>query len=173
MRIRAKRLELPSRNEFLRFVEEIRTARARQFKDCANLVRFLGYSGLRLDKTGFVTWADSNFSRHQLHVRGDPITATKNGEMRYVPMTPELEQMLTELHKECPDDSQNSTVMRVFECQNSMTHAALPLSWFSEVAAAPNAEQAASHEALGRLATFHAEPGDTGIDPEKIGGLLN
>jgi len=30
MRIRAKRLELPSRDEFLRFVEEIRTAGARQ-----------------------------------------------------------------------------------------------------------------------------------------------
>ena len=41
MRVRSKRLELPSREEFLRFVEEIRTAGARPSKDCANLVRFL------------------------------------------------------------------------------------------------------------------------------------
>ena len=124
MRIRSKRLELPLRDEFLRFVAEIRTAGARQSKDCANLVRFLAYSGLRLGEARFVTWADANFSRHQLHVRGDPIMATKNGETRYVPMIPELEQMLVELRGERPNDPPTATVMRVFECQNSMTHAA-------------------------------------------------
>jgi integrase len=124
VRIRAKRLELPSREEFLRFVEEIRTAGARQSKDCANLVRFLAYSGLRIGEARFVTWADANFSRHQLHVRGDPVTATKNGETRYVPMIPELEQMLTELRKERAKEPLSATVMRVFECQNSMTQAA-------------------------------------------------
>jgi integrase len=55
---------------------EIRTAGARQSKDCANLVRFLAYSGLRIGEVKFVTWADANFARHQLHVRGDPVTAT-------------------------------------------------------------------------------------------------
>jgi integrase len=124
MRIRTKRLELPSREEFLRFVEEIRTAGARQSKDCANLVRFLAYSGLRIGEAKFVTWMDVNFSRHQLHVRGDPITATKNGETRFVPMISELEQMLIELRKERSDEPSTATVMRVFECQNSMTHAA-------------------------------------------------
>lgn len=124
VRIRAKRLELPSREEFLRFVEEIRTAGARQSKDCANLVRFLAYSGLRIGEVKFVTWADAKFDRHQLHVRGDPVTATKNGETRYVPMIPELEQMLTDLRKERATEAPTATVMRVFECQNSMTHAA-------------------------------------------------
>jgi integrase len=124
MRVRAKRLELPSRDEFLRFVEEIRTAGARQSKDCANLVRFLAYSGLRIGEAKYVTWGDASFARHQLHVRGDPETATKNGETRYVPMIPELEQMLNELRKERRDEPPTSTIMRVFECQNSMTHAA-------------------------------------------------
>jgi integrase len=124
MRVRAKRLELPSRDEFLRFVEEIRTAGARQSKDCANLVRFLAYSGLRIGEAKYVTWGDASFARHQLHVRGDPETATKNGETRYVPMIPELEQMLNELRKERRDEPPTATVMRVFECQNSMTHAA-------------------------------------------------
>jgi integrase len=124
MRVRAKRLDLPSRDEFLRFVEEIRTAGARQSRDCANLVRFLAYSGLRIGEARYATWADANFARHQLYVRGDPITATKNGETRYVPMIPELEQMLGVLRKERPGEPLNSTVMRVFECQNSMTHAA-------------------------------------------------
>jgi integrase len=122
--IRPKRLELPSREEFLRFVEEILTAGARQSKDCANLVRFLAYSGLRIGEAKFVTWGDINLARHQLHVRGDPITATKNGETRYVPMIPELEQMLIELRNERSSEPASSTIMRVFECQNSMTHAA-------------------------------------------------
>lgn len=124
MRVRAKRLELPSRAEFLRFVEEIRTAGARQSKDCANLVRFLAYSGLRIGEAKYVTWADANFVRRQVHVRGDPETATKNGETRFVPMIPELEQMLTDLRAERLAEPPTATIMRVFECQNSMTNAA-------------------------------------------------
>jgi integrase len=124
MRIRAKQLELPSREEFLRFVEEIRTAGARQSKDCANLVRFLAYSGLRLGEARFVVWSDVLFDRRQLCVHGHPVTGTKGGESRYVPMIPELERMLVELRKERSNEPSNASVMRVFECQNSMTHAA-------------------------------------------------
>ncbi len=122
--MRQKRLELPSREEFLRFVEEIRTAGAGQSKDCANLVRFLAYSGVRIGEAKYVTWADADFTRRQLHVRGDPETATKNGETRYVPMIPELEQMLGALRAARVTEPLTATVMRVFECQNSMTHAA-------------------------------------------------
>jgi integrase len=124
VKIRQKRLELPSRGEFLKFVDTIRNAGARQSKDCANLVCFLAYSGLRIGEAKHVTWADVNFARHQLHVRGDPETATKNGEMRFVPMIPELERMLTGLRAERGNEPANATLMRVFECQNSMTHAA-------------------------------------------------
>jgi integrase len=124
VKVRQKRLELPSRQEFLKFVEEIRGAGAGQSKDCANLVAFLAFSGVRIGEARYVTWADVNFARHDLHVRGDPITATKNGETRYVPMIPELERLLSELRLERPNDPPTATVMRVFECQNSMTHAA-------------------------------------------------
>jgi integrase len=124
VKLRQKRLALPSRDEFLRFVSEIRTAGARQSKDCANLVRFLAYSGARIGEAKYVTWADVNFTRRELHIRGDPVTATKNGETRYVPMISELERMLTELRAERPNEPPTATVMRIFECQNSMTHAA-------------------------------------------------
>lgn len=75
IKVRQKQLDLPSRDEFLKFVEAIRTAGARQSKDCANLVRFLAYSGVRIGEPRYVTWADANFDRHQLHVRGDPVTS--------------------------------------------------------------------------------------------------
>jgi integrase len=124
VRVRQKRLELPSREQFLRFVETIRTAGAGQSKDCADLVRFLAYSGVRIGEARYVTWADANLGRRELHVRGDPVTATKNGETRYVPMIPELERMLSELRAERQNEPSTATVMRVFECQNSMTRAA-------------------------------------------------
>src|SRR6266487_4380658 len=124
IKVRQKQLDLPSRSEFLRFVDGIRTAGARQSKDCANLVRFLAYSGVRIGEAKFVSWADVNFDRRQLYVKGDPETATKNGETRYVPMIPELEKMLRELRAQRPAEPSSATVMRVFECQNSMTHAA-------------------------------------------------
>jgi integrase len=124
MKVRGKRLELPSREAFLQFVETIRTAGARQSKDCANLVRFLAYSGVRIGEAENVTWADVNFRGHELHVRGDKDTATKNGETRRVPMIPELERLLIELRAERADEAPTAAVMRVFECQKSMTHAA-------------------------------------------------
>jgi integrase len=124
VKVRPKQLELPSRDQFLRFVETIESAGGRFSKDCANLVRFLAYSGMRLGEAKHVTWADVNFERNQLHVKGDPKTATKNGETRFVPMIPELERMLRELRAERRDEPQNSTVMRVLECEKSMTHAA-------------------------------------------------
>jgi integrase len=124
MKVRQKRLDLPSRDQFLRFIETIRTAGAGQSKDCANLVRFLAYSGARIGEAKFVTWADANVTRGELHIKGDPVTATKNGETRYVPMIPELERMLAELRSERPNEPPSAAIMRVFECQNSMTHAA-------------------------------------------------
>ena len=92
VKIRQKRLGLPSRGEFLKFVDAIRNAGARESKDCANLVCFLAYTGLRIGDAKHVTWADVNCARHQLHVRGDPETATKNGETRFVTMISELER---------------------------------------------------------------------------------
>ncbi len=124
VRVFAKQLKLPSREEFLLFVETIQNGGARQSKDCANLVRFLAYSGVRIGEAKNVTWSDVNFLGGQLHVRGDPETATKNGETRFVPLIPELQQMLKELRAGRPSEPPGATVMRVLECQNSMTHAA-------------------------------------------------
>ena len=124
VRVRAKRLELPSREQFLQFVETIRTAGGASSKDCANLVQFLAYSGVRLGEARNVTWGDINFAQCEMHVRGDPETATKNGETRRVPMIPELEKILKEMRAERSRELANAPVMRVSECEKSMTHAA-------------------------------------------------
>lgn len=124
VRVRPKVLQLPSREEFDRFVEAIATAGAPQSLDCAALVRFLAYTGLRISEAGFVTWRDVDFKRKQLVVRGDPVTSTKNDEVRVVPFIPQLETMITEMREQRASEPLNAPVMRVKECQRSMNRAA-------------------------------------------------
>lgn len=62
--------------------------------------------------------------KKKLHVRGDPETGTKNSEERVVPMIPELESMLMKMRQERADESQDTAVMKVHECQKSMDRAA-------------------------------------------------
>jgi integrase len=119
-----KRLELPSRSQFERFVTEIDTAGARQSKDCANFVRFLAYTGLRKTEAKYVTWNDVDFVHGEILVRGDPITGTKNDEIRHVPIIPELRVMLEKLRHERESEPNETPVLRVNEAEKSMTRAA-------------------------------------------------
>jgi integrase len=124
VKVRPKQLRLPSREEFERFVDAIATAGAPQSHDCATLVKFLAYTGLRISEAGFVTWRDVDFKRRQILVRGDPLTATKNDEIRQIPFIPQLEAMLCEMREHRIDEAPTATVMRVKECQHSMDRAA-------------------------------------------------
>lgn len=124
VRLRKKKLTLPARSQFPKFVEAIETAGGRDSKNCADLVRFLAYSGLRIGELKHVTWSDVDFTRAKLQVRGDPVTGTKNSETRVVPIIPELQTMLEQMRQERVDDPLDTPIMRVNECQKSMDRAA-------------------------------------------------
>ena len=124
LRLRQRALRLPSRDEFIRFVELIETAGAPQSRDCANFVRFLAYSGLRKGEAKFVTWRDVDFNRGEITVQGDPLNGTKNDEVRRVPMIPELRQMLEALRESRAHEKADTQVLRVFEAEKSMRRAA-------------------------------------------------
>jgi integrase len=124
VKVRQKNLQLPTREQFEQFVNAIETAGAPQSADCAALVKFLAYSGLRISESWFVTWRDVDFKRKQLFVRGSPITGTKNDEVRVVPFIPQLEEMLISERKKRSDEPATATLMRVRECQKSMDRAA-------------------------------------------------
>ena len=124
MRVLPKRLELPSREQFSQFVEAIRASGEPKANEDANLVRLLAYSGMRISEARNVMWGDVDFTKRQLHVRGDADRGTKNGERRYVPMIPELEGMLRELRAQRPGEPVDAAVMQVFNCEQSMTTAA-------------------------------------------------
>jgi integrase len=123
-KIRQKRLDLPSREQFAKFVESIRTAGARQSKDCADFVRFLAFTGLRKGEAKHLSWRDVNFAHDEIVVRGDPENGTKNDEIRHVPMIPEAKEMLLKMRSERQNEPADALVLRVNEAENSMSRAA-------------------------------------------------
>lgn len=54
-KVRHKRLELPSRQQFLDFVATIESSGGGQSKDCADFVRFLAYTGCPLRSRAWVS----------------------------------------------------------------------------------------------------------------------
>ena len=121
---RPKRLVLPEPQQFDRFVAEIEQAGSGFSRPCASLVRFLAYGGFRLSEAANVTWADCDFERGEITVRGDPTTGTKNWTIRRVPMVPDMRRLLEAARSENEGRSADAPVMRVRECQKAMNRAA-------------------------------------------------
>jgi len=97
----------------------IETSGAGQAKDCANLFRFLAFSGLRIDEARHVLWNDLDFDKGLLHAR-----ITKNGKDREIPLNSSLRQLFEQMRLERPKESPDKSVMQVFECQKSIDRAA-------------------------------------------------
>ena len=100
LRVRQKELQLPNRDQFLKMVESIEGVNRRFSQDCANLVRFLAFGGFRKSEAANITWADCDFEKKEIVVRGDPETGTKNWSIRRVPMIPDMIELLKRLRAE-------------------------------------------------------------------------
>ncbi len=123
-KIRAKRLTLPDGEQFELFVKEIENANGRDSRKCAELVRFLAYGGFRISEARNITWADCDFEKGEIVVRGDFETGTKNWSIRRVPMIPEMKAMLEQMKAERADEPASKQVTRVQECIQAMKRAA-------------------------------------------------
>ena len=122
-----KPLELPDPTKFNAFVTAIATAGGRFSKAAADLVQFLAFGGFRKGEAEFVRWADCDFERGLITVRGHPDTGLKNrtpGEFRVVPMIPDLRRLLERLKAARPNAQAADAVMMVNECQKAMDRAA-------------------------------------------------
>lgn len=122
--VKAKQLELPTRAKFEKFVETIRTAGARQSKDCADLTQGIAFTGCRIGETWEIEWRDLDFKHDEIVVRGDPEEATKNSEIRRVPMIPQARQLFQRMRAERSEEKRTAKVFRVRDCEKSMTNAA-------------------------------------------------
>jgi integrase len=127
-KVKVRRPELPSQDQFIRFVETIETSGRSSCYQAAELVRFLAFGGFRKSEAAHVKWADCNFEKGTITVRGDPLTGTKNSEIREVPMIPDMLELLTRLKIERKNDTPENHVMKAKECQISMDKAAKVLT---------------------------------------------
>jgi len=122
-KIRAKVLTLPEQEQFLALVAEIENAGAWCSRDCADLVRFLAFGGFRKGEAETITWGDCDLEKGEIVVRGDPETGTKNWSIRRVPMIPEMRSLLERLRAERQEETPQTAVMRVQECQGAINSA--------------------------------------------------
>jgi integrase len=120
-------LRLPEPDQFAAFVKEVESDGKGYCRHSANLVRFLAYGGFRIHEARNIKWSDVDSKRRKIVVRGDPTTGLKGrraGEVREVPMIPEMHDLVERLRHDRPDDHADSPVMRVRECQKAMDRAA-------------------------------------------------
>jgi integrase len=123
VRVRAKPLFLPAQDQFHEIIESIERVNRRFSQDCGNLVRFLAFGGFRKSEAANIVWGDCDFEKEEIHVRGDPLTGTKNWTTRRVPMIPDMVEFLTRLRRERADEPTTQPVMCVRECQNAINSA--------------------------------------------------
>jgi integrase len=98
VRIKQRDLKLPEPAHFKMLVENLRLKSGGWGPRVADLIEFLAYSGMRIKSEAlWVSWDDIDWTRKEIIVRGDPVTATKNGEIRRVPIIQDLESLLLRL----------------------------------------------------------------------------
>ncbi len=109
---RRKRLDLPNSAQFEAVVRSVSTMRARRSKDCADMVRFLAYSGARLREATALRWSDFDHARNRLTIAG---TKTASSD-RTIPIFPPLAALVAEMQARRGAEPAESRVLRVQEC---------------------------------------------------------
>lgn len=122
--IRPKQLELPSRSQFAAFVSEMQAGRGRDSRNCAEFVQGLAFTGCRISEAAQIEWRDLDFVTGEILVKGDPEEATKNGEVRRVPMIPGARELFNKMRGVRADEPSSAKVFLVRESQKSMDRAA-------------------------------------------------
>ncbi|MGH7989719.1 MAG: tyrosine-type recombinase/integrase [Limisphaerales bacterium] len=93
--VKPKALQLPEPEQFDRLLETIENGGGRFSKDCADLVRFLAFSGCRLSEARQVAWADIDFERREIKVHNAKRSRTSGHHpFRHVPIIPAMRQLL-------------------------------------------------------------------------------
>ena len=118
-----KQMTLPEPDQFEAIVKTVETAGARQSKDCADLVRFLAFSGCRISEAQKVTWADVDFERGEMRIHNAKRSKTTNAhDLRFVPIITAMRDLLERLHRQ-RDPKPNDRVCVLGECEKSLTNA--------------------------------------------------
>src|SRR5262249_49255216 len=122
--IRQKVLTLPTRTQFADFVKAIETAGGRDSRNCADFVQGMAFTGCRIGEAREIEWRDLEFETGMIVVRGDPTEATKNGEVRRVPMTRAARALFERMWERRPGEPKDGKVFLVRKCKKSINRAA-------------------------------------------------
>ena len=123
-RILQKVLHLPSQDEFSELIATVRKADGAWGRKCAGLIEFLAYSGCRKGEAARVEGRHCDFEKGEIAILGDPVTGTKNWEIRRVPMIPDMRRLLERIKTERGEkEFLTNPLMRVHECQGAINTA--------------------------------------------------
>lgn len=99
--VKRKQLQLPELEEFEKILESIETAGAPQSRRCADLVRFLAYSGCRISEAKRVKWKDVDWERGEIRIHNAKRSLTSSEHLvRFVPIISAMRELLLRLQGE-------------------------------------------------------------------------
>lgn len=87
-KVKSKHLVLPTDEQFKKLLEVLEAISP----EGAKLIRFISYSGCRINEARNVLW--KHIEEKKLIIVGDPHERTKNSEIRYVPIIPQMRTFL-------------------------------------------------------------------------------
>ena len=120
--VKPKELKLPERDQFDAILSKVETSGAGQAQHCADFIRFLAFSGCRLNEARQVRWQDVNFEKMEMRVHNSKSArTTSKPDFRFVPIIPQMHQLLTRLKARNPEPA--AAVCAVGECEKSLTRA--------------------------------------------------
>ncbi|MGA2248737.1 MAG: site-specific integrase [Verrucomicrobiota bacterium] len=123
MDILEKPIRLPSPEQFDRIINLVETSGAGQSKDCANLIRFLAFTGSRIAEAKQGKWSDVDWNDNTLQIHSVKIRNRFDQDItRIIPLNPALKQLLEKMQqKENPKPTDR--ICQVSECQKSLDRA--------------------------------------------------
>jgi integrase len=118
-----KKLDLPTDSQFAAIVEALKQQESSAAVLNSDLVRFMAYSGLRLDEAKHVEWSDVDFERNRIFVKPG-----KNHHSRYAPITRSMRELLDEIrqtprYSRSRDRREGNFVLMATECQRELDQA--------------------------------------------------
>jgi integrase len=127
-RVRRKDLKLPEPDQFIALVAHVRGNGSGRGGHSADAIEFFSYAGTRLSEAARVFGRDCSFTKNEIVIRGDPITGTKNWEIRRVPMIPEMRKLLERLKSDRGEQEfLNNPVLIVRKFNRSLSNACIKL----------------------------------------------
>ena len=123
MDILEKPIRLPRPEQFDQIITLVETSGAGQAKDCADLIRFLAFTGARISEAKKAVWADVDFDANTLEIHSVKVRGGHDQNVtRKIPLNPALKQLLERLRKE-QNPKLEDRICQVSECQRSLDRA--------------------------------------------------